>query len=166
MTLRYEFYEHEQISPGPSFTKRGMLLNRSCLSHEEDFIPPLIKGDQGGFLTMLQYGKHLKQFSRRLRNEMTDAERLLWSKIRGKQLKGFQVYRQKPIGRFVVDFYCPKAKLVIELDGSQHYSEPVKAKDESRDRYMEGIGLKVLRFSDKEVFENLRGVLEEIWNRA
>jgi very-short-patch-repair endonuclease len=97
---------------------------------------------------------------------MTDAERLLWSKIRGKQLKGFQVYRQKPIGRFVVDFYCPKAKLVIELDGSQHYSEPVKAKDESRDRYMEGIGLKVLRFSDKEVFENLRGVLEEIWNRA
>ena len=115
---------------------------------------------------MLQYGKHLKKFSRRLRSEMTDAERLLWSKIRGKQLKGFQVYRQKPIGRFVVDFYCPKAKLIIELDGGQHYSEAVQAKDESRDRYMVGGGLKVLRFSDKEVFENLRGVFEEIWNHA
>jgi len=97
--------------------------------------------------------------------EMTDAEKLLWSKIRGKQLKGFQVYRQKPIGRFVVDFYCPKAKLVIELDGGQHYSEVIRAKDESRDRYMERVGLEVLRFSDTEVFENLPGVLEEIWNR-
>jgi very-short-patch-repair endonuclease len=82
------------------------------------------------------------------------------------QLKGFQLYRQKPIGRFVVDFYCPRAKLVIELDGGQHYSEAIQAKDGSRDRYMERVGLKVLRFSDKQVFENLCGVLEEIWNRA
>jgi len=97
---------------------------------------------------------------------MTNAERLLWSKIRRKQLKGFQVYRQKPIGQFVVDFYCPNAKLVIELDGGQHYSEVIQAKDQSRDKYMDGIGLKVLRFSDKEVFENLSGVVEEIWNHA
>ena len=118
-----------------------------------------------GDFDMLKYGKHLKKYSRRLRKEMTDAERLLWSKIRGKQVKGFQVYRQKPIGRFVVDFYCPKSKLVIELDGGQHYSEVIQAKDESRDRYMESVGLKVLRSSDTEVFENLRGVIEEIWNR-
>jgi very-short-patch-repair endonuclease len=124
----------------------------------------LIRGSRD--FAMLQYGKHLKKYSRRLRNEMTDAERLLWSKIRGKQLKGFQVYRQKPIGRFVVDFYCPKAKLVIELDGGQHYSGAMQAKDESRDRYMERFGLKVLRFSDKDVFEDLAGVLEQIWNRA
>ena len=65
----------------------------------------------------------------------------------------------------MVDFYCPKAKLVIELDGGQHYSEVIRAKDESRDRYMERVGLEVLRFSDTEVFENLPGVLEEIWNR-
>ncbi len=152
MTLRHEFYEHEEISVLSFSMKR--------------IYPPFAKGDKGGFFTMLQYGKHLKNFSRRLRSEMTDAERLLWSKIRGKQLKGFQVYRQKPIGRFVVDFYCPKAKLIIELDGGQHYSEAVQAKDESRDRYMVGVGLKVLRFSDKEVFENLRGVFEEIWNHA
>jgi len=89
---------------------------------------------------MLQYSKHLKKYSRRLRKEMTNAERLLWSKIRRKQLKGFQVYRQKPIGQFVVDFYCPNAKLVIELDGGQHYSEVIQAKDQSRDKYMDGIG--------------------------
>jgi len=115
---------------------------------------------------MLQYGRHLKKYSRRLRKEMTEAERVLWSRIRARQLKGLQVYRQKPIGRFVVDFYCPKAKLVIELDGGQHYTEELRAKDETRDRYMMTQGLKTLRFSDKEVFENLTGVLEEIWNRA
>ena len=126
--------------------------------------------EKGGFrglcFIMLQYSDHLKKYSRLLRNEMTDAERLLWLKIRGKQLKGFQVYRQKPIGQFVVDFYCPKAKLVIELDGGQHYQKPIAARDKLRDRYMERLGLKVLRFSDKEVFENLTGVLEAIWNRA
>ena len=68
--------------------------------------------------------------------------------------------------RFVVDFYCPKAKLVIELDGGQHYREGRKAKNEARDRYMVTQGLKTLRFSDKEIFENLTDVLEEIWNRA
>ncbi len=115
---------------------------------------------------MLYYDKHLKKYSRRLRKEMTDAEQLLWSKVRGKQLKGFQFYRQKPIGRFIADFYCPKAKLVIEIDGGQHYSEAMQAKDKSRDRYIENLGLKVLRFSDKEIFENLTGVLEEIWRRA
>lgn len=115
---------------------------------------------------MLQYGRHLKKYCRRLRKEMTEAERVLWSRIRGKQLKGLQVYRQKPIGRFVVDFYCPKAKLVIELDGGQHYTEGLQAKDKTRDGCMMIQGLKTLRFSDKEVFENLTGVLEEIWNHA
>ena len=113
---------------------------------------------------MLQYNRHLKNHSRRLRKEMTEAEKLLWSKIRAKQIKGFQVYRQKPIGRFIVDFYCPKAKLVIELDGGQHYSEPMRVKDQIRDRYMESIGLKVLRFSDSDLFENLTGVLQKIWS--
>jgi very-short-patch-repair endonuclease len=97
---------------------------------------------------------------------MTEAERVLWSRIRGKQLKGFQVYRQKPIGRFVVVFYCPKTKLVIKLDGGQHYSEGQRVKDEVRDRYMKTSGLTTLRFSDKEIFENLTEVLEEIWKRA
>jgi Protein of unknown function (DUF559) len=69
------------------------------VSMKRNFYSPFGKGGSRGILTMLQYGKHLKKYSRRLRNEMTDAEKLLWSKIRGKQLKGFQVYRQKPIER-------------------------------------------------------------------
>ena len=68
---------------------------------------------------MLSYNKSLTQLSRNLRRNMTDAERLLWSKIRSKQLKGFQFYRQKIIGNYIVDFYCPKSKLVIEVDGGQ-----------------------------------------------
>ena len=115
---------------------------------------------------MLQYDGYLKKHSRRLRKDVTDAEKLLWSKMRGKQLKGFQVYRQKPIGRFVVDFYCPKAHLIIELDGGQHYSEEMRARDGLRDKYMESLGLRVLRFSDREIFENLTAVLEKIWSIA
>jgi very-short-patch-repair endonuclease len=114
-------------------------------------------------VTMLRYNKNLKGYSKSLRVNMTEAERLLWEKIRVKQLKGYQFYRQKTIGNYIVDFYCPKAKLVIELDGGQHYSAEGKAKDRARDRYMKDIGLRVLRFSDKEVFNNTQGILERIW---
>ncbi len=93
---------------------------------------------------------------------MTEAENLLWSKLRQKQLKGHQFYRQKPIGNFIADFYCPKVNLILELDRGQHYTENGKAKDRQRDEYMRSIGLKVLRFSDREVFENMEGVIETI----
>jgi len=112
---------------------------------------------------MLQYNKTLKQYSRELRKGMTNTEILLWSKIKSKQLKKYQFYRQKTIGDFIVDFYCPKAKLIIELDGGQHYSVEGKQKDIQRDTYLASLGLKVLRFSDNEVFSNLEGVLERIW---
>ena len=82
---------------------------------------------------------------------------------KGKQLKRYLFYRQKTIGNYIVDFYCPKAKLVIELDGGQHYSPGGKEKDRARDGYMNDIRLRVLRFSDKEVFKNTQGVLEKIW---
>ena len=112
---------------------------------------------------MLTYNKDLKQYSRELRKNMTEAENLLWSKIRRKQLKGYQFYRQKIIGNYIVDFYCPKANLIIELDGSQHYSVKGEVNDRNRDAYMIRLGLKVLRFSDREVFKNLKGVFEIIW---
>lgn len=94
---------------------------------------------------------------------MTDAEKLLWSKIRCKQLKGCQFYRQKIIGNYIVDFYSPRANLVIEVDGGQHYSNEAKEKDRTRDEYMLSVGLKVLRFSDEEVFKDPDGVMEKIW---
>jgi very-short-patch-repair endonuclease len=112
---------------------------------------------------MLSYNKELKQFSRNLRKHMIEAEQRVWSKIRGKQLKGVQFYRQKIIGNFIADFYCAKAALVVELDGGQHYSAEGKEHDRVRNDYMTGIGIKVLRFSDREVFDNLEGVVEEIW---
>ena len=111
---------------------------------------------------MLGYNKALKDFSRRLRKEMTDAEKALWAKIKGKQLKGHQFYRQKPIGNFIVDFYCPKANLIVELDGGQHYTESGRTKDQRRDDFMKISGLRVLRFSDREVFENIEGVIEKV----
>ena len=113
---------------------------------------------------MLEYNKDLKQHSRELRKNMTDAERFLWAKIRGKQLKEYQFYRQQIIGNYIVDFYCPKAKIVLELDGGQHYNLAGKEKDRERDNYMKNQGVKVLRFSDREVFENIDGILETIWN--
>ena len=112
---------------------------------------------------LLSYNKELKEYSRSLRKNMTDAERLIWSRIRRKQLKDCQFYRQKIIGNYIADFYCPKAKLVVEIDGSQHYSSTGKQKDEVRDDYMIQHGLKVLRFSDGEVFNDLDAVVEVIW---
>ena len=94
---------------------------------------------------------------------MTEAESLLWSKMRRKQLKGYQFYRQKIIGNYIVDFYCPKADLIVELDGGQHYTDDGKQNDRARDAFMARLGLKVLRFSDREVFENLEGVTAEIY---
>ncbi len=91
---------------------------------------------------------------------MTEAESLLWANIRKKQLYGHQFYRQKNIGNYIVDFYCPAAKLVIELDGGQHYLAEGIAQDQIRDEYLTQLGLVVVRFSDREVLKNIEGVLE------
>jgi len=107
---------------------------------------------------MLSYDKQLKGLSRHLRTNMTDAENRLWSKLRKKQLRDHQFYRQKIIRKYIVDFYCPKANLVIELDGGQHYSENGKTEDRKRDDAIIKMGIKVLRFSDMD------GVMERVWS--
>ena len=84
----------------------------------------------------------------------------------GMQLKGVQFYRQKPIGNYIADFYCPKAKLIIEIDGSQHYEEKGIKKDKIRDEYFKSLGLKVLRFTNLDVLKNLNGVLEKIYEKV
>ena len=111
---------------------------------------------------MLPYNKNLKQYSRQLRGNMTDAERHLWTKIRMKQLKGYQFYRQKPVGDYIVDFFCPRAKLVIEVDGSQHFADEMTEYDRIRDEYLSSLGLRVLRFTNTEVLTNIEGVVESI----
>ena len=111
---------------------------------------------------MLPYNGNLKQLSRELRENMTDAEKRLWAKIRMKQLKRYQFYRQKPIGDYIVDFFCPRAKLVIEIDGSQHFSDDMLEYDRIRDEYMRSLGLRVLRFTNTDVLTHIEGVAEKI----
>jgi len=91
---------------------------------------------------------------------MTKEERHLWYDF----LKDYPVpfHRQKTIGRFIVDFYCASAKLVIELDGSQHYTENGFAYDAERDAYLRGLGMTVLRYSNHNVNSNFQGVCEDI----
>ncbi|MDN5780720.1 MAG: DUF559 domain-containing protein [Luteimonas sp.] len=112
---------------------------------------------------MLAYQRHLKPFSRRLRREMTDAEQRLWWHVRRKQLGGVQFYWQKPLGRHIVDFYAPAAKLVVELDGSQHMMPEGLRADGLRDAALGRMGLRVMRFDDREVLLETDVVLEVIW---
>ena len=114
------------------------------------------------FRHMLHYNKNLQSLARELRKNMTDAERLLWSKIRRKQVRGCQFYRQRTIGNYIADFYCPKAKVVIEVDGGQHYSWPGEELDKHRDIQMRNLGLRVLRLSNIDVLQNIEGVMEYI----
>ncbi|BFU59595.1 MULTISPECIES: endonuclease domain-containing protein [Rodentibacter] len=109
---------------------------------------------------MEEYARHLKPVSRILRHNMTEAEQLLWQRIRHKQLCSLQVYRQKPLLNYIVDFYCPKAKLVIELDGSQHNQPDQREKDILRDQELASLGIKVLRFPNSMIFNDLEKVIE------
>ena len=93
---------------------------------------------------------------------MTEAEHVLWKRIRYKQVRDLQFYRQKPLLAFIVDFYCPKAKLVVELDGSQHFEEVHRAADEERDAALLGLGLRVLRFDNRQVLTEIEAVLAVI----
>ena len=111
---------------------------------------------------MLPFSSKLKPLARSLRANMTDAEQLIWSKVRRKQIDDFQFYRQKNIGQYIVDFYCPKGKLIVEIDGGQHYENEGMKKDQERDRYLQGLGFTVLRFSDIDVLINIGGVIERI----
>ncbi|HCC23456.1 TPA: hypothetical protein DF272_04775 [Candidatus Falkowbacteria bacterium] len=111
---------------------------------------------------MKEYNIELKYRARELRREMTGTERLLWSKIRRKQLNGFHFYRQKILGNYIVDFYCPAASLVIEVDGSQHFEPENQFYDEERTAYLETLGLRVIRFTNRDVLTNIEGVVLEI----
>ncbi|MCY7312649.1 MAG: endonuclease domain-containing protein [Pseudoxanthomonas sp.] len=99
------------------------------------------------------------EYSRRLRREMTDAERKLWQRLRGSQLDGFKFRRQHPVPPYVADFCCVEKKLIVELDGSQHNEQ----KDAARTRLLVSQGWKVLRFWDSEALMHTEAVIEAIW---
>ena len=110
----------------------------------------------------LPYNKNLKEFSRDLRSHSTLSEILLWQKLRSSQFRGYAFNRQKPLGNYIVDFYCLKLDLVIEVDGNSHFFEESVMEDQERQKVIERMGLNFLRFSDLEVKRSMPSVLEEI----
>ena len=104
----------------------------------------------------------IKERRRELRKNQTDVERLLWKQIRNKNFFGLKFFRQYSVGAYIVDFYCPKLKLAIELDGGQHAEEGNKEYDKIRTDYLKSMGIKVMRFWNNDVIHNIEGVLEEI----
>ncbi len=102
----------------------------------------------------------LQQNAKMLRANMTDAERILWQQLRAKRFAGFKFKRQEPLGRYIVDFVCYEAKLIVELDGGQH--QDLTAQDAVRDDWLESQGFSVLRFWNNEFLTNQDGVLEVI----
>ena len=104
-------------------------------------------------------------FKRELRSNLTRAEQLLWAKLRLNQIHGLKFRRQHGIESYIVDFFCPERKLIIEVDGDVHATEIQKAKDHRREEYLKSLGLKILRYTNDEVFNNLDGVLEDLARR-
>jgi very-short-patch-repair endonuclease len=101
-------------------------------------------------------------FARKLRKNQTDAEKLLWSILRSRQLLGLKFRRQQPIGPYILDFYCHDYKLCIELDGGQHYTSDGQKGDEDRAVSLAQRGIRILRFSNLDVLKNLEAVMLRI----
>ena len=97
-----------------------------------------------------------------LRKSMTEAEELLWKKLRNRQVKGYRFRRQHPVGEFVVDFFCYEAKVIIELDGEIHNDPYQMERDKERTKILESLGLKEIRFRNDEVFNNPDEVVSKI----
>ena len=112
---------------------------------------------------MKNYNKNLVKYSQDLRREMTSQEKHLWYDF----LKNLPIVvnRQKVIGNYIVDFYCSSKNIVIEIDGSQHFEKTGKVKDELRDKYLNDLGLKVLRYSNYEINTAFDSICEDILRR-
>ena len=113
---------------------------------------------------ILPYNKALKKLARKLRNNMTMSEKLLWNELKGNKISGFDFDRQRPIDNYIVDFYCKDLMLAIEIDGVVHDNEEAKEKDIIRQEKLESLGIRFLRFKDEDVKKDLSGVVRDITN--
>lgn len=104
----------------------------------------------------------LRTYRKELRNNLTPAEAKLWTQLKGSQLDGRKFRRQHSVGRYILDFYCPAERLAIELDGGVHDTADAQAYDRERDMFLQALGIKVLRFENRLVFQQLEGVLAEV----
>ncbi|MGI9054445.1 MAG: endonuclease domain-containing protein [Pyrinomonadaceae bacterium] len=113
---------------------------------------------------------HLKTFRKDLRNNLTPAEAKFWKILQNKNFEGRKFRRQHSVGNYILDFYCPSEKLAVELDGEVHFGDVAREYDYERKLFLEYYGIKVLRFENKRVFEDLEWMLDVIksnfgWNR-
>ncbi|MBF0492893.1 MAG: endonuclease domain-containing protein [Deltaproteobacteria bacterium] len=104
----------------------------------------------------------LKEKRRTLRKDQTKAETILWHHLRHRQLNGIRFKRQYSVEFFIIDFYAPSLRLGIELDGGHHDNPEIRAQDQFRTTVLNNIDIQILRFWNSEIYENLKGVLEEI----
>jgi very-short-patch-repair endonuclease len=106
--------------------------------------------------------KRTKAQRKYLRNNMTKAEVILWSKLKGRNILEYKFRRQHGIGDYIVDFYCPELKLVIEIDGESHYTSKGKIHDKARAKFLNEMSIHILRFTNPQVKQNLEGVIRHI----
>ena len=109
---------------------------------------------------IIPYDPKLKNLARPLRKNSTLSEVLLWQRLKGKQMNGYAFYRQRPIDRYIVDFFCPELMLAIEIDGSSHLFRGEA--DLERQERLESLGVRFMRFGDLEIKRNLNEVLDMI----
>jgi len=102
------------------------------------------------------------KLAKELRKNETEAERILWSKLSKNQIIGLQFRRQHPINIFIADFYCPKLKLVIEIDGSIHEISEYQDHDSGRSEFMNDFGITVIRFTNEQILNDLNGTVNQI----
>ena len=113
-----------------------------------------------GCVMKVYYNPKLKHIARKLRKNSTLAEVMLWQHLKCKKMLGYDFHRQKPIGEYIVDFFCPKLNLIIEIDGESHnYKFDT---DRERQENLELLGFRFLRFLDSDIKHNLKGVILEI----
>ncbi|NEO95076.1 MAG: endonuclease domain-containing protein [Moorea sp. SIO3G5] len=111
---------------------------------------------------IIPYNPLLKERAKQLRQNMTPGEMTLWKHLKGKQMCGYDFDRQRAIDQFIVDFYCKKLMLAIEIDGSSHDSEEAQERDAERQARLESLGVRFLRFQEEEVCGQVEGVLRVI----
>lgn len=114
---------------------------------------------------IIPYNGQLKQLARQLRNNSTKSEIRLWNYLKNGKMLGYDFHRQKPIGNYIVDFYCPDLLFAIELDGLSHEFEEVQEKDQLKTAFLITVGVELIRFNDTEVMNDLDNVLRAIANR-
>ena len=111
---------------------------------------------------IIPYNPKLKEYAKELRNNSTKAEIILWMKLKGKQMYGYDFHRQKPIDNYILDFFCYELMLGVEVDGYSHEFLEVYNKDTIKEKRMKELGLSILRFTDEQVLKDMGNVMRVI----